>query len=171
MMNSLCIIIFECDSIFIVKNAMQTNVVASTRHSVFKERVLNDKWEEKSWKSVAERRKSERHVDWQGEESAGRRENAFEDEMGPEETVNPLARGLSSATFLFSHSTFRLLELKNPKKKKRETRVWFKPFFSFCKKKRNEKGKFNGKNIEKTIFLIEIEIKIIDNIGNNPRGS
>lgn len=78
------------------------------RHSVFKERVLNDKW-----------RKSERHVDWQGEEGAGRRENAFEDEMGPEETVNPLARGLSSATFLFSHSTSRLLEiLKNPKKKK-----------------------------------------------------
>lgn len=74
------------------------------------------------WKSVAERRKSERHVDWQGEEGAGRRENAFEDEMGPEETVNPLARGLSSATFLFSHSTSRLLEiLKNPKKKKRET--------------------------------------------------
>lgn len=74
------------------------------------------------WKSVAERRKSERHVDWQGEEGAGRRENALEDEMGPEETVNPLARGLSSATFLFSHSTSRLLEiLKNPKKKKRET--------------------------------------------------
>ena len=48
------------------------------RHSVFKERVLNDKWEEKSWKSIAERRKSERHVDWQGEEGAGRRENAFE---------------------------------------------------------------------------------------------
>lgn len=110
------------------------------RHSVFKERVLNDKWEEKSWKSVAERRKSERHVDWQGEEGAGRRENAFEDEMGPEETVNPLARGLSSATFLFSHSTSRLLEiLKNPKKKKERPtkisinfRIWFKPSFLFA---------------------------------------
>lgn len=111
------------------------------RHSVFKERVLNDKWEEKSWKSVAERRKSERHVDWQGEEGAGRRENAFEDEMGPEETVNPLARGLSSATFLFSHSTSRLLKiLKNPKKKKKERptkisinfRIWFKPSFLFA---------------------------------------
>lgn len=35
------------------------------------------------------------------EEVAARRANAFKDEMGPEETVNPLARGLSSATFFF----------------------------------------------------------------------
>ena len=31
-----------------------------------------------------------------------RRANAFKDEMGPEETVNPLARGLSSAILLLS---------------------------------------------------------------------
>lgn len=46
--NSLCIVIFECDSILIIEK--QANVVASMRHSVFKERLLNDKWEEKSVK-------------------------------------------------------------------------------------------------------------------------
>lgn len=46
--NSLCIVIFECDSILIIEK--QANVVAFMRHSVFKERLLNDKWEEKSVK-------------------------------------------------------------------------------------------------------------------------
>lgn len=75
--------------------------------------------------------------------------------MGPEETVNPLARGLSSATFLFSHSTFRLLELKNPKKKKERLEYDLNHFFLFAKKKEMKKENLTEKILKKLFFLLK----------------